>query len=108
MLASGEITTLLEDLGVDVPEGSALLEVRLADVRLEDLEAMVARLRRMTDDPVVKALPRIREMGHEEIAKTHAARQPAHVSDGRSGIIRLEPDGTRHVLQSDDIPDQKS
>ena len=46
-------------------------------------------------DAVRKALPSIREMGRKEIAKTHAAGEPAHVSDGRGGIVRIDPDGSR-------------
>ena len=48
----------------------------------------------MVTEAVAKAMPRIREMGREEIAKTHAAGQPADVSDGRGGIVRIKPDGT--------------
>jgi hypothetical protein len=49
-------------------------------------------------DAVRKALPRIREMGREEIAKTHAVGEPAHVSDGRGGIVRIDPDGSQQAL----------
>jgi hypothetical protein len=50
-------------------------------------------------DAIRKALPRIREMGREEIEKTHAAGQPVHVSDSRGGIVRLDPDGSRHAVR---------
>ena len=51
----------------------------------------------MLSDKVRESRKAIANMGREEIAKAHAAGQSAYVSDGRGGIIRLDPDGTRHV-----------
>lgn len=59
-------------------------------------------------DAISESMPRIREVGHEEITRTHAAAQPAYVSDGRGGIIQIDPDGTRHVLQFDDFSPERS
>jgi hypothetical protein len=99
LLASNQIEVLMEDMGINYPPAAALLEMPVGDVALEDLEAKVAKLRRMADDPVIKALPRIREMGREEIEKTHAAGQAAYVSGGHGGIVRIDPDGTRHIVR---------
>jgi hypothetical protein len=54
-----------------------------------------AKAARSLSDAISKAIPRVREMGDEEIAETHAAGQPVFVSDGRGGVVRIDPDGTR-------------
>lgn len=46
-------------------------------------------------DAVRAALPKIKAMGREEIAKTHAAGRSALVSDGRGQLAWLHPDGSR-------------
>ena len=48
-------------------------------------------------DLVREAWPRIARMGHDAIAQAHAAGVPTWVSDGEGRIVRLDPDGTRHV-----------
>ena len=60
--------------------------------------AVVVRRRRPSlFNLMADARPRIERMGHDAIARAHAAGVPAWVSDGEGRIVRLDPDGTEHV-----------